>query len=68
MKQMFAKHSGRIAVISIALIISSSAGAATIRHISTFATGGAVNATGPDSLAVGGHSIWLAYTRMAIRP
>jgi hypothetical protein len=65
MKQLLAKHNWRIAAISIALMIGFSASAATIRSISTFATGGAVNATGPDSIAVGGHSIWLSYTNGA---
>jgi hypothetical protein len=65
MKQLLAKHNRRTVAISIVLVISSSASAATIRRISTFATGGAVNGTGPDSIAADGHSIWLSYTNGA---
>ena len=39
--------------------------AETISSISTFATGAAVAATGPDSITVGGGSVWVSYTNGA---
>ncbi len=54
-------HTG---ILSVALM-AGSAGAQTIRSISTFAHGSAVNATGPDSITVGGGFVWIAYTNGA---
>jgi hypothetical protein len=54
--------------LALAFAIAIAAHAETIRSISTFATGQAVNATGPDSITVGGARFGSA-TRMArIRP
>ena len=47
------------------LVIASSAGAATVRNVSTFATGAAVNATRPDSISLGDRSVWVSYTNGA---
>ena len=51
--------------LALAFAIAIAAHAETIRSISTFATGQAVNATGPDSITVGGGSIWVSYTNGA---
>jgi len=59
-KQIF-----RLATLSIALITASFANAQTFSRVTTFATGAAVNATGPDSVALGRHSVWIAYTNGA---
>jgi hypothetical protein len=50
---------------AVAFAIAVTANAETIRSISTFAAGQAVNATGPDSITVGGGSIWVSYTNGA---
>jgi hypothetical protein len=65
MNRHFAKNIFRIGALSIALLGASSAGAQTIRHISTFATGTTVNATAPDSIALGRNSIWVSYANGA---
>jgi hypothetical protein len=39
--------------------------AQAIRSVSTFATGSAVSATGPDSITVGNGSVWVSYTNNA---
>jgi hypothetical protein len=44
---------------------SSVLGAASIRSVTVFATGAAVRATGPDSIAVTDDSIWISYTNGA---
>jgi len=49
----------------LTLAIATALHAETIRSISTFATGQAVNATGPDSITVGGGSIWVSYANGA---
>lgn len=51
--------------LAFALTIIATGQAATIRSISTFATGQAVNATGPDSITIGGSSVWVSYTNGA---
>src|SRR5215472_12754738 len=61
----FAKQISRIAVASIALTIALSAYAQNIRRITTFATGSAVNATGPDSISLTRNSVWVSYTNGA---
>jgi hypothetical protein len=53
-----------IGILSVALM-AGSAGAQSIRSISTFAHGIAVQATGPDSITVGGGFVWVAYTNGA---
>jgi hypothetical protein len=50
---------------ALAFAIAAVVHAETIRSISTFATGQAVNATGPDSITVGGGSLWVSYTNGA---
>jgi hypothetical protein len=50
---------------ALTLAIATASGAETIRSISTFAMGQALNATGPDSITVGGGSIWVSYTNGA---
>jgi sugar lactone lactonase YvrE len=55
----------RTAAISIVLTLASSAGAQTVLGVSTFATGTAVNATLPDSIALGNNSVWVSYTNGA---
>src|SRR5215467_11899526 len=60
-----ASQISRIAIASIALTVASSACAQNIRRITTFATGTAVNATGPDSIALSGNSVWVSYTNGA---
>ncbi len=62
---LFAKQISRIAVASIALTIALCAYAQNIRRITTFATGTAVNATGPDSIALSRNSVWVSYTNGA---
>lgn len=65
MNQPFTKQIFRLVTPSIALIGVSSAGAQTIRTVSTFATGTAVNATAPDSIALGQNSLWVSYANGA---
>jgi len=65
MNQSLAKQISRLVALSLALLGASSAGAQTIRRVSTFATGTAVNATGPDSIALGSNSIWVSYANGA---
>ena len=50
--------------VVLGLMLTMAARAETIRSISTFASGTAqtVNATGPDSITVGGGSVWVSYT------
>lgn len=50
---------------ALTMAIAAAVHAETIRSISTFASGQAVNATGPDSITVGGGSIWVSYTNGA---
>ena len=67
MNQPFAKHVVRLVALSVAIALLgvSPAGAQTIRRVSTFATGTGVNATGPDSIALGHNSIWVSYANGA---
>jgi hypothetical protein len=60
-----AKRIARFAIASIALTMASSAYAQHIRRITTFATGTAVNATGPDSITLSRNSVWVSYTNGA---
>jgi hypothetical protein len=59
-KQIF-----RTAAISVVLVAASSAGAQTVLAVSTFATGTAVNATSPDSIALWKNSVWVSYSNGA---
>ena len=54
-------------LVGTVLILGSSSvlGAASIRNVTVFATGAAIGATGPDSLAVTDDSIWISYTNGA---
>lgn len=65
MKHLFAKQISRIAIASMILVLAASAAAQGIRSITTFATGTAVNATGPDSITLSRKSVWIAYTNGA---
>ena len=58
---------GVIAVSVSILSVSNNAvaSAATIKSVTVFATGTAVNATGPDSVTVSDDSIWVSYTNGA---
>lgn len=53
-----------LSILSFSLV-AGSAEAQSIRSISTLAHGTAVQATGPDSIAVGGGSVWVSYTNNA---
>jgi hypothetical protein len=53
-----------IAVFSFSLVAGIAA-AQSIRSISTFAHGTSVQATGPDSITVGGGFVWVSYTNGA---
>jgi hypothetical protein len=65
MNYVFAKQISRIAIASITLTMASSANAQNVRRITTFATGTAVNATGPDSITLSRNSVWVSYTNGA---
>jgi sugar lactone lactonase YvrE len=65
MNYLFAKQVSRIAIASIALTAGLSAYAQRVRRMTTFATGTAVNATGPDSVALSKNSVWVSYTNGA---
>jgi sugar lactone lactonase YvrE len=65
MSYRLAKQISRIAIASITLTMALSAYAQKIRRITTFATGTAVNATGPDSIALSRNSVWVSYTNGA---
>ena len=65
MNTFLVQQLSRIAIATLALTIALSACAQTIRHVSTFATGTAVNATGPDSIAFSKNSVWISYTNGA---
>jgi DNA-binding beta-propeller fold protein YncE len=65
MNCLVAKRIARFAIASIALTMAPSAYAQHIRRITTFATGTAVNATGPDSITLSRNSVWVSYTNGA---
>jgi glutamine cyclotransferase len=65
MNPLLVKQILRNAAISIVLTVASSAGAQTVLGVSTFATGTAVNATKPDSIALGNNSLWVSYSNGA---
>jgi sugar lactone lactonase YvrE len=65
MNRIVAKQISRIAFASILLTVASSASAQHIRRTTTFASGTAVNATGPDSITVSRNSVWVGYTNGA---
>jgi hypothetical protein len=65
MSYRFAKQISRIAIASITLTMALSAFAQNVRRITTFASGTAVNATGPDSIALSRNSVWVGYTNGA---
>jgi len=62
MNCLFARQ---IAIASISLTMASSICAQNVRRITTFATGTAVNATGPDSITLSRNSVWVSYTNGA---
>jgi hypothetical protein len=61
----FTRQIFRIPIASIALTMAASVCAQNVRRITTFATGSAVNATGPDSITLSGNSVWVSYTNGA---
>jgi hypothetical protein len=61
MKLESAMHRLRASIGSILVLSAASAGAASF-HVSTFATGTAVQATKPDSIALTRNSVWVSYT------
>ena len=65
MNDLFVNRISRIAIASIALTMASSAHAQHVHRITTFASGTAVNATGPDSITVSKNSVWVSYTNGA---
>jgi len=65
MNYLFTRQICRIAIASIALTMASSVCAQNLRRIRTFATGSAVNATGPDSITLSKNSVWVSYTNGA---
>lgn len=65
MNKPFAKQLFRLLTLAIALLWVSSANAQSIRRVTTFATGTAVGATAPDSIALGFFSIWVSYANGA---
>ena len=65
MSPLFAQRALRLVTLSIVLFGAGSLNAQTIRRVSTFATGAGVNATAPDSIALGNNSIWVSYANGA---
>src|SRR6516164_8504744 len=65
MNFLFISRISRIAIAAIALTLASSAYAQSVRRITTFATGTAVKATQPDSIALSKNSVWVSYTNGA---
>ena len=65
MNHLFGRQVSRIAIASITLTMASAAFAQNVRRITTFATGTAVNATGPDSITLSKNSVWVSYTNGA---
>ena len=65
MNYLFARRVSRIAIASIVLTAGLSAYAQRVRRMTTFATGSAVNATGPDSVTLSKNSVWVSYTNGA---
>jgi hypothetical protein len=53
-----------IVLLSFAFMVAS-ASAQSIRSISVFAHGSSVQATGPDSITIGGGFVWISYTNSA---
>lgn len=50
---------------AVALVLGAASASAETFHASTFATGAAVGATKPDSIALTAHSVWVSYTNGA---
>lgn len=63
MSNLLCKYLARTLVFTVTLAMATQA--ETIHSISTFAMGMAVNASGPDSITVGGGSVWVSYTNGA---
>jgi sugar lactone lactonase YvrE len=63
-KNVQLKRALSLLVLSLTAVVSLPA-AATITNTTTFASGTAVNATGPDSVTVTQNSVWIAYTNGA---
>lgn len=65
MNKLNVKQISRIVITAMALTVASSASAQTVRNVTIFATGTAVGATQPDSIALGKNSVWVSYTNGA---
>jgi hypothetical protein len=65
MNYLFAKQISRITIVQITLTMTLSAWAQNVRRVTTFATGTAVNATGPDAITLNRNSLWVSYTNGA---
>src|SRR5215469_8957399 len=65
MNYLVAKQISRVAIASIALTMASTAPAQNVRRLTTFATGTAVKATGPDSITLSKNSVWVSYSNGA---
>jgi hypothetical protein len=65
MNNLRAACMSQAAVLSFVLALTTVADAQSIRPYSIFATGTAVNATGPDSITVGRGSVWVSYANGA---
>jgi hypothetical protein len=63
MKILFCNNISKTLVLTFTIAMATHA--ETIRSVSTFATGAAVTATGPDSITVGGGFVWVSYTNGA---
>lgn len=64
MNQLSAKPGLRSVIASLALLSASTVGAQSVQ-VSTFATGAAVSATAPDSIAVTKNYLWVSYANGA---
>ncbi|HEY1874098.1 MAG TPA: PEP-CTERM sorting domain-containing protein [Steroidobacteraceae bacterium] len=53
-------------IVPIVFLMAASAQAAPTVSVSTFATGGAVSATNPDSITTGDGSVWIEYGNSAV--
>jgi len=63
---MIKLRSAQLSLVILSLsVMGGSAGAQSIRSVSTFALGTSVQSTGPDSITVGGGFVWVSYTNGA---
>jgi hypothetical protein len=63
---MYNLRSVRLPIVLLSLaLMAGSASAQSIRTVSVFAQGASVQATGPDSITIGGGSVWVSYSNGA---